>query len=160
MQNDDTRYRGNPDRDRAMQEIYNWSDYETEAEAAGKDLTFIPRFKGAVNQIKDEFPEVFKDAELSKLVADEDERLVAAGDRRPYLQRYRDVCNWVLSGNEVPTQGNATVSDELMDMARSVQMGTEEEAAAALGKIIQSRNAQQMPAEETDSDVIEKMRQS
>src|SRR5258708_7919773 len=152
MPNDDERYRGNPDRDRMMQEIYRWSDYETDAEAAGKDLSHIPSFKGAVVQIQDEYPEIFGNDELSRRVQDMDERQVAAGDRRPYLQRYRGICDAILSGDEATTEG-ATVSDELLDMARSVQMGTEEEAAAALGKIIQSRSVQQMPAEETDSDV-------
>ena len=142
-----------------MQQIYHWSDQEADAEAAGKDLHEFGSFKAGVIQIQDEYPEVFGNPSLSIRVAQMDEELVAAGDRRPYLTRYRACCEAVLSGNEVTAEGE-TINDDLRDMARSLQMGSEDEAAAALGKIMQSRDSQQLQSEETDSDVIEQMRRA
>ena len=159
LNDDDPPYRGNPDRNRKMQEIYEWADRETAAEAAGGDLHEFSKFKVGFLQAQDEFPEIFGNTELAARAAQMDEELMAAGDRRPYLQRYRDICNAIHSGEEVTAHGGV-VSDELRDMARSVQMGTEDEAAEALGRIMQARNSQGVQEEESDSDVIERMRRS
>jgi hypothetical protein len=165
MPNDDEvkTYRGNPERDRKMQEIYSWSDAETDAEAAGKDLHEFGRFKTSVVQIRDEFPEIWSNADLSARAAEMDEQLVRAGDKRPYLDRYRDICTAIHSGGEVTAQGGTTVSEEWRDLARSVQMGNEDEAALALQRIsryTQANAPQQEDSEEGTSETIERMRQS
>lgn len=161
MQNDDeaTKYRGNPDRDAKMRDIYYWADQEVEAEAAGKDLHEFAQFKGGFMQAQDEFPEIFNNTELAGRAAQMDVELVQSGDRRPYLERYRDICNAIHSGEEVTAQGGSTVSDEELADARSLQMGTEEEAAGVLKKYRQQQRAfQQSEEEESTSDTIARMR--
>jgi len=165
LNDNDPPYRGNPDRNRKMQEIYQWADRETAAEAEGRDLHEFSKFKVGVVQIQDEFPEIFGNAELSERVAQMDERGVAEGDRRPYLERYRDYCNAILSGTEATYAGPGAVSDEWRDVARSVQMGDEDEAARALMRISQYSRANAVQsneegAEESTSETIERMRRS
>jgi hypothetical protein len=160
MQNDDSKtYKGNPDRDAMMQSIYHWSDQEVVAEAAGKDLHEFARFKGGYQQAADEFPEIFNNTDLAARAAQMDEELVQSGDRRPYLERYRDICNAIHSGEEVSAQGGSTISDEEFADVQALQMGSEVEAAQVLRKYRQQNHAyQQAEAEESTSDTIAAMR--
>jgi hypothetical protein len=48
-------------------------------------------FQSSVERFKSEYPELFSDPYLSKLVAIRDEELVKEGDKRPYYDRYKSI---------------------------------------------------------------------
>lgn len=48
-------------------------------------------FQTSVDRFKTEYPELFSDTYLSRLVAMKDDELVKAGDKRPYYERYKAI---------------------------------------------------------------------
>ena len=48
-------------------------------------------FKEAISTFNSEFSDLVADPVLHQMVLDTDQRLIAQGDRRPYLDRYRDI---------------------------------------------------------------------
>lgn len=53
-------------------------------------------FREAATQIQSEHKELFADAELTKEFLALDQQFVNSGDKRPYLQRYRDLAEYIL----------------------------------------------------------------
>lgn len=50
-------------------------------------------FRSATDWFQSQYPDIVKDSNLLKLVLSEDEKLVEAGDRRPYKVRYEQIGN-------------------------------------------------------------------
>lgn len=52
-------------------------------------------FNTAINKFQTEYADVFSDPQLKQMALDADARLLAAGDSRPYFDRYQDIGNGI-----------------------------------------------------------------
>jgi len=98
-------------------------------------------FTTSVERFKTEYPELFSDTYLSRLVASRDDELVKAGDKRSYYDRYK------------------AIGDEIREWAGKVKpVNTKQERKASITTLptanVRQSGGQEEDKEESTSDVI------
>lgn len=115
-------------REAQLAKLYHRNDWANDREAAGDDSGAISHYIKAVDNFEAEYSDILADPKLRQWILDEDERLVRAGDRRPYAVRHRAL------GEHVRRWRSGAMNID-REAVRAIQMGSEEEAAQALARI-------------------------
>lgn len=114
-------------------------------------------FNTAIDQFSKDFPDIWKDPVLKDLAFRRDKALLAAGDSRPYLDRYTDIgkglMEWV--GNVAP---KVTPADDGLDAKHALKAAAPQVPITASGK--QKPAAAADDKEESSSEVIANMAKS
>lgn len=116
-------------------------------------------FNSAVDKFQTEFKDLVEDPKLLKIVLERDKELLAQGDQRPYLERYRDIGNEVrqwrdsivkAAKTEKPAETEKPVTDKHQRKATAPSV-----PQAASAKAPQAENEDEK--EESTQEVIAQM---
>ena len=111
-------------------------------------------FNSAYSWFTTEYKDVMEDPVLEKLARERDARLVQAGDRRPYAERFKETGDVIRAWEQERATKRGLVADTQSKQARK-------EAAAPAPKPATARHTTQQAeeTEESPSEVIAKMRE-
>ena len=110
-------------------------------------------FQEAVSKFRDDFNDITEDPVLAKMASDRDQELLAAGDRRGYLERYVEIGNgirtWVKSIRGTETEETRVLTKQ----ERKASIKGVPSTASVRSKPVPSED----DVEETASEVIARM---